>query len=62
MCTSKESDEGRKGRVTKFLQAYPVDNDMLFYMCGNNIMIYEVYHILGDKGIPDDKLFTEAYF
>ena len=62
LCTSKESNGGRKGRVTKFLQGYRVDKAMLFYMCGNNNMIYEVYHILSDKGIPDDKLFTEVYF
>jgi ferredoxin/flavodoxin---NADP+ reductase len=62
LCTSKESKGGHKGRVTKFLPGYPVDPDMLFYMCGNNNMIYEVYHILRDKGIPDEKIFSEVYF
>jgi len=62
LCTSKESSGGHKGRVTRFLSRYPVDKDMLFYLCGNNSMIYEVYHILGDKGIPDAKIFTEIYF
>ena len=62
LCTSKESNKGHIGRVTKFLPDYPVGQDMLFYVCGNNNMIYEVYHILGDKGIPDDNIFTEVYF
>ena len=62
LCTSKEINGGRKGRVTKFLAGYPVKSDMLFYLCGNNSMIYEVYHILRNKGIPDENIFTEVYF
>jgi ferredoxin--NADP+ reductase/benzoate/toluate 1,2-dioxygenase reductase subunit len=62
LCTSTETTGGRKGRVTKFLTTYQVDQKMLFYMCGNNNMIYEVYHILRDKGIADEKIFTEVYF
>ena len=62
LCTSKESKEGHKGRVTRFLPGYPVDPDMLFYICGNNNMIYEVYHILRDKGIPEENIFSEVYF
>jgi ferredoxin--NADP+ reductase len=62
LCTSQESNGGRKGRVTRFLPGYRVDSDMLFYVCGNNSMIYEVYHILRDKGIPDGNIFSEVYF
>jgi ferredoxin--NADP+ reductase len=62
LCTSKENNDGHKGRVTRFLPRYPVESNMLFYMCGNNSMIYEVYHILRDKGIPDENIFTEVYF
>ena len=62
LCTSKESNGGHKGRVTRFLPGYRVDPDMLFYLCGNNNMIYEVYHILRDKGIPDENIFSEVYF
>ena len=62
LCTSKENNGGHKGRVTRFLPGYPVDNEMLFYVCGNNNMIYEVYHILRDKGVMDENIFTEVYF
>jgi len=62
LCTSKESAGGYKGRVTRFLPGYPVKRDMLFYLCGNNNMIYEAYHILRDKGIPDENIFSEVYF
>ena len=62
LITSKEINEGFKGRITRFLPGYPVGSDMLFYLCGNNSMIYEVYHILRDKGIPDENILTEVYF
>lgn len=62
LCTSKESDGGHKERVTRFLAGYKVNREMLFYLCGNNNMIYEVYHILRGKGIPDENIFSEVYF
>ena len=62
LCTSKENNGGHKGRVTRFLPGYPVERNMLFYLCGNNSMIYEVYHILRDKGIPDENINSEVYF
>lgn len=62
LCTSKEFTGGQKGRVTRFLPSFRVNPDMLFYLCGNNNMIYEVCHILRDKGIPDENIFAEVYF
>ena len=62
LCTSREYAGGRRGRVTRFLPGFSVDRDMLFYVCGNGNMIYEVYHILRDKGISDENIFTEIYF
>lgn len=62
LCTSKEGQGTQKGRVTRFLSSFPVKPDMLFYLCGNNNMIYEVSHILEDKGVPAEKILTEIYF
>jgi ferredoxin/flavodoxin---NADP+ reductase len=62
LCTSKEVTGGHRGRVTRFLPGYRVSPEMLFYLCGNNSMIYEVTHILKDKGIRDENIFTEIYF
>jgi ferredoxin/flavodoxin---NADP+ reductase len=62
LCTSKEGKRGHRGRVTGFLPGYPVEREMLFYLCGNNNMIYEVEHILRDKGIPAENIFAEVYF
>jgi len=62
LCTSKEKVRGRSGRVTGFLTKFRVTGDMLFYLCGNGNMIYEVFHILNEKGIMADKIITEVYF
>jgi ferredoxin--NADP+ reductase len=62
LCTSIEHNGGYKGRITKLLSGYLVDPEMLFYVCGNNNMIYEVYHILRDKGIPEENIFSVVYF
>ena len=62
LCTSKEVTAGRKGRVTGYMQKFRATQDMLFYLCGNGSMIYEVYHILRDKGVRDENIITEIYF
>jgi ferredoxin--NADP+ reductase len=62
LCTSKEHNDGRKGRVTRFLSGFRATNEMRFYICGNSSMIYEVYHILRDKRVPDEHIFKEMYF
>ena len=62
LCTSEESNGGKQGRVTRFLAGFLVNPEMLFYLCGNSSMIYEVSHILRDKGIPAENIFSEVYF
>lgn len=62
LCTSQESYEGMKGRVTSFLPKYNVTSHMLFYLCGNSSMIYEVSHILMNKGIAAENILSEVYF
>ncbi len=62
LCTSGESNEGRLGRVTRFLSQFNVSPEMSFYLCGNGNMIYDVSHLLKDKGIPPHKIFIEIYF
>lgn len=62
LCTSKEINGGKKGRVTRHLSAFRVKSGMLFYLCGNSNMIYEVDHILRDKGVPSENILTEVYF
>jgi ferredoxin--NADP+ reductase len=62
LCTSKERTGSNIGRVTRFIRSYHLTPDMLFYLCGNNNMIYEASHILTDRGIPKENILTEVYF
>jgi ferredoxin/flavodoxin---NADP+ reductase len=62
LCTTKEQNGSNKGRVTRFLRSYNLSQDMLFYLCGNSAMIYEVSHILTDRGVKEENIFAEIYF
>ncbi len=61
-CISEEKSSSHTGRVTKFLPEYPIEPDMMFYLCGNSSMIYEVCDILREKGVTGDRILTEVYF
>lgn len=62
LCTSRDTTGDFGGRVTKFLQKYRLKAGALYYLCGNGSMIYEVNHILRDRGVPAENIFTEIYF
>ncbi len=50
------------GRLTALLKEEPVDPSAYCYLCGNSDMIYEVYGILKDQGVPREHIFAEVYF
>ncbi|HEX2969811.1 MAG TPA: hypothetical protein VHO46_11990, partial [Bacteroidales bacterium] len=62
LCTSKEKSENGIGRVTKYLGKAQIRTDALYLLCGNSNMIYDVFHILKDKGVPAENIFSEIYF
>jgi len=61
-CTSRDKNGKYHGRVTDFLKGYEITSDMLFYVCGNSNMIYEVYDILRKKGVENSAIYSEVYF
>ena len=61
-CTSRSDGGDFQGRVTDYLQGYDVPDDTYLYLCGNCEMIYAVYDLLQEKGIPPEKIKTEVYF
>jgi ferredoxin--NADP+ reductase/benzoate/toluate 1,2-dioxygenase reductase subunit len=62
LCTSREISTGFNGRVTDFIKSFRTAPGASYFLCGNGSMIYEVSHILMDKGIPDENIQTEIYF
>jgi len=63
-CCSAEEDEGvYHGRVTSFLEEYPLPAyGLKYYLCGSAEMVVEVRDILIEKGIPFDRIISEIYF
>ena len=62
-CTSRQkSDNTYFGRVTNYLEEYPVKGNVRCYLCGNSSMIHDVYDILEVQGVPTEKIHAEVYF
>ena len=51
-----------RGRVTSWLRAHPVDASRICCLCGNSDMIYEVFAILREQGVPRSHISAEVYF
>jgi len=62
VCTSRDTKGDFSGRVTKIIPLYPLEDNALFYLCGNSDMVYDVYNLLADRGVSTDNIFTEVYF
>ncbi len=61
-CVSREKWDGFNGRVTDYLKQTEITQDKVYYLCGNQGMIYDVYDILRNAGVSGDQIFTEAFF
>lgn len=61
-CVSKDKDGDFHGRVTDYFRKNTVDKDTLCYLCGNVNMIYDVFDILKEQGVPSENLHAEVYF
>jgi len=61
-CVSREGGAAYRGRVTDYLSALEFSSDTNAFLCGNCDMIYEVFDLLQDKGLPTAQIHTEVYF
>jgi len=61
-CVSKDQGGDFTGRVTDYVKQNPVDKNTLVYLCGNVNMIYDVFDILKEQGVPSENLHAEVYF
>jgi ferredoxin--NADP+ reductase/benzoate/toluate 1,2-dioxygenase reductase subunit len=55
-------DAGRSGRVTDVMSGESLDEETMYYLCGSCDMIYDMFRILQDKGIPRSNIFAETYY
>lgn len=61
-CITKDKGGDFNGRVTDYIKQHPVDKETLCYLCGNVNMIYDVFDILKEQGVPSENLHAEVYF
>ncbi|MCF8367475.1 MAG: hypothetical protein K9G76_00440 [Bacteroidales bacterium] len=61
-CVSQDKKGDFIGRVTDYVKQNPVNKDTLIYLCGNVNMIYDVFDILKEQGVPSENLHAEVYF
>jgi len=61
-CYSRSEEGDLHGRVTDWLRGADIPAGTMAYLCGNCDMIYEAYDILGERGIPADRIHAEVYF
>ena len=62
LCTSSDNTGDYKGRVTDYIKNQEIDRQTNCFLCGNSEMIHDAYDILSEKGIEEQKIFTEVYF
>lgn len=61
-CVSGGSSRHFSGRVTDFCATVELPVDADYYLCGANEMFYEMRDLLATRGVPRDRIFTEAYY
>jgi ferredoxin/flavodoxin---NADP+ reductase len=62
-CITRDNNwNGFKGRVTDYIQQNYIDPTHIYFLCGNQGMIQEVYDLIRLKGVSGDHIFTEAFF
>ena len=52
----------KKGRMNKYLENLTLNENMLFFLCGNSQMVSDIYDILVSKKIGQKNIFTEIFF
>lgn len=62
-CVSRETVPGTyHGRVTDFWNSRLWPEGTHYHLCGANDMIFDMQILLREKGVPEKRIFTEAYY
>ena len=61
-CVSREKWDGFNGRITSYFHEIAINTENIFYLCGNQKMIEEVYNLLQKNKVSGNKILTEAFF
>jgi ferredoxin--NADP+ reductase/benzoate/toluate 1,2-dioxygenase reductase subunit len=61
-CVSREDGGDYRGRVTDYVKEVEFTPDTNAFLCGNCDMIYDVFDLLQERGLPTTQIHTEVYF
>ncbi len=61
-CVSREEGADFYGRVTDYIKEISFSDDTNAFLCGNCDMIYDVFDLLQERGLPTGQIHTEVYF
>ena len=61
-CISKPTAARSGIRVTDFLKQNPIDGDNQVFICGNRLMIADVFDLCREMGVPGNNIHTEVFF
>lgn len=61
-CVSRDKNGDFHGRVTDYLRNNPIDTTLTYHLCGNADMLFEVYDMLVDAGVPRTRIRSEVFY
>ena len=61
-CVSREKKGDFSGRVTEYIKNISFSPNTNAFLCGNCDMIYDVFDLLQERGLPTGQIHTEVYF
>lgn len=61
-CVSREDGGTLRGHITDYLRTAELRPDDLFYVSGNPFAVQDVLNLLGERGVPADRIVREFYY
>jgi ferredoxin-NADP reductase len=61
-CVSRERGDAFHGRVTDYLRERPLQAGVHVYLCGNHVMIEDVFELLRKQEVASDNIHAEVFF
>lgn len=61
-CITSSPEGDYHGRVTDFFRETDLPSGLVYFICGNSRMIYEMNLILIEKGVDENDILLEVYF
>lgn len=61
-CISNDAGEHFHGRIIDYLADCPLEDNSVYYLCGNPIVVNHVQELLRERGISSSAIMTEPFY